>query len=189
MTRATPTGEQICDLAAQFVAGSMTPCELADWESTLLDTDSPQCNALAGFESALLEIARSIAPVEPPAEIRVGLLGAIAPPEGFVFRFADDASFRPTPIPGVSFRLLHRDKDRDVITCLLRLAPGSRLPAHSHRGAEECIVLEGSVLVGHTRMRAGDYQRAEADSEHVEQWTDTGALVYLSGPEDLFMQG
>jgi len=35
-------------------------------------------------------------------------------------------------------------------------------------------------------MRAGDYQRAEADSDHVEQWTDTGALVYLIGPEDLF---
>ncbi len=33
---------------------------------------------------------------------------------------------------------------------------------------------------------AGDYQWAEADSDHVEQWTDTGALVYLIGPEDLF---
>jgi len=36
-------------------------------------------------------------------------------------------------------------------------------------------------------MKAGDYQRAEADSDHVEQWTDTGALLYLSAPADLFV--
>lgn len=179
--------DSLCDRAAQFAAGSMTGPELVVWRAALDDGQAAELGATADFEPALLVLADTIAPVEPPCAIKTALLEAIAPPKGFVFRFAGEASFRPTPIPGVSFRLLHRDKSRDVVTCLLRLAPGARLPSHSHRGVEECVVIEGTILVGPTRMRAGDYQRAEADSDHVEQWTDTGALVYLSGPEDLFV--
>ena len=156
-------------------------------ESECSGDRAAESSETAEFEAAFLALAASIPPVEPPPAIKAAVLGAIATPKGFVFRFAGEASFRPTPTPGVTFRLLHRDKSRGVVTCLLRMAPGARLPAHSHRGAEECVVLEGTILVGPTRMRAGDYQRAEADSDHVEQWTDTGALVYLSGPEDLFV--
>ncbi len=175
--------------AANFVAGALNPSECADWESALADPASPESAATAELEGALLALTASIPAVEPPAGIKAALLAAVVPPQGFVFRFTDDAGFRPTPIPGVSFRLLHRDKGRNVVSCLLKLAPGAHLPTHSHRGVEECLVLEGTIFVGQTRMGAGDYQRAEPDSEHVEQWTETGALVYLSAPDDLFLQG
>ncbi len=190
MTSEMRAVERTRERAAEFVAGSMTACELAEWESALADPTSAESTASAEFEEALLELANPLDCVEPPPAIKAAVLDAIAvAPKGFVFRFAGDESFRATPIPGVTFRLLHRDKQRDSVTCLLRLAPGARLPAHLHHGVEECVVLEGSVMVGRTRMGPGDYQRAEADSEHREQWTDTGALVYLSGPEDLLMQG
>ena len=175
--------------ASEYVAGSMTVCELAEWESLLATDGSPESLATAEFEGALLELTAAIQSVVPPPELKAAILERISTPKGIVFRFADHGSFRATPVPGITYRLLSRDHERNRVTCLLRLAPGARLPAHIHPGVEECVVLEGTVIVGQTRMRVGDYQRAEADSEHVEQWTDTGALVYLSSPDDLFLQG
>jgi quercetin dioxygenase-like cupin family protein len=175
--------------AAQYVAGSMTACELAEWELLLATDRSPESLATAEYEGALLELTAGILPVAPPPQLKATILEQIATPKGFTFRFADNASFRPTPVAGITYRLLSRDHEQNRVTCLLRLAPGARLPAHTHPGVEECVVLEGTVMVGQIRMHAGDYQRAEADSEHLEQWSDTGALVYLSSPDDLFLQG
>ena len=111
------------ELAVNFVAGALTPSERDAWESALNDPASPESAATAEIEGALLALTDAIPAVEPPAGIKFALLAAVAPPQGFVFRFTDDASFRATPIPGVSFRLLHRDKVRNVVSCLLRLAP------------------------------------------------------------------
>ncbi len=185
----TSNSDLLNQQAAQYVAGSMTACELAEWELLLTTDGSPESLATTELEGALLELTAGIASVEPPAQLKAGILERIATPKGFVFRFADNASFRPTPVAGITYQLLSRDHEHNRVTCLLRLAPGARLPAHTHPGVEECVVLEGTIIVGQTRMRAGDYQRAEADSEHLEQWTDTGALVYLSSPDDLFLQG
>jgi uncharacterized protein HemY len=46
-------------------------------------------------------------------------------------------------------------------------------------------VLEGELLVGGVRMKAGDYQRAEPGTAHADQWSDTGALLYITGPISL----
>ena len=181
--------EVLHERAAQYVAGSMTARELGEWESALTGATSGEAHATAELEGALQELTAAWNSVAPPPAVKTALLAAVAPPRGFVLRFADAASFRPSPIPGIALRLLHRDKERDQVTCLLRLDPGARLPPHPHHGVEECVVLEGTVMVGRTRMRAGDYQRAEAESEHVEQWTDTGALLYLSAPGDMFLPG
>lgn len=180
-------GESLAQRAALFAAGAMTATEAAHWEAALAVPHSAEYRATAEFEIALLKLSAIIQPVEPPSGILAVLQKEIAPPSGIIFRFASDGRFRPSPTPGVAFKLLHRDKARKVVTCLLRLDAGAYLPSHSHSGAEECLVLEGSILVGHTRMRAGDYQRAESDSEHVEQWTDTGALLYLTTHESLFL--
>lgn len=185
----TANSDLLNQQAAQYVAGSMTACELAEWESLLATESFQESLATAEFEGALLALTAGIPPVTPPPELKAAILEQIATPKGFSFRFADHASFRPTPVAGITYRLLSRDREQHRVTCLLRLAPGARLPAHTHPGIEECVVLEGTVIVGQIRMRAGDYQRAEADSEHVEQWSDTGALVYLSSPDDLFLQG
>ena len=187
MKVAMAESDSLLERAALYAAGSMTAPELTAWNAALGGSDSPEARATVEFELSLLALTADFEPVTPPPRIKATLLDAIALPQGFLFRFAGEDGFRPTPLPGISYRMLSRDNARERVTCLLKLEPGARLPSHSHKGVEECLVLEGSVFVGQTRMKAGDYQRAEAASEHVEQWTDTGALLYLSAPEDLFV--
>lgn len=67
----------------------------------------------------------------------------------------------------------------------MRLDPGAVYPAHEHDGPEECVVIAGELTVGGVRMRKGDYQRAEPGSEHVEQRSEAGALVFLTAPLSL----
>jgi anti-sigma factor ChrR (cupin superfamily) len=186
MKVAVAESDSLMERAAQYAAGSMTAHELDAWEEALAEGASPESICTAEFESSLLALTEYFEPVTPPPHIRAALLEAIAPPKGFEFRFAGDGDFLPTPLPGISLRMLSRDSEHKRITCLLRLEPGAKLPEHRHSGVEECLVLTGTIFVGRSRMKAGDYQRAEANSEHVEQWTDTGALLYLSAPMDLF---
>lgn len=104
---------------------------------------------------------------------------------GIIFQHQRDANYVPTPYPGITMRLLHVDQAGAKFSALLRVEPGAKYPSHHHDGVEECLVLEGSLMVGNTRMVAGDYQRAEPHSEHVEQWTETGALLFINAPLSL----
>lgn len=89
---------------------------------------------------------------------------------------------------GIDIKVLH---ERDgVMSYLLRLAPGARLPAHRHPVDEEGVVLEGSLHVG-TRLEIGPggYHRAQQGALHASISTPTGATVFLRGavpsPEQL----
>jgi anti-sigma factor ChrR (cupin superfamily) len=63
------------------------------------------------------------------------------------------------------------------------MPPGTRLPAHRHdEGFEECLVLEGEVIVNDERYRAGDYVLAPQGSEHYDVRSDVGALFFLRSP-------
>ena len=50
--------------------------------------------------------------------------------------------------------LLHHDPLRNAQTKLIRMAPGSTLPAHRHRGVEEVLPPRG----GHPYVRSGPAQ-------------------------------
>ncbi|MFO0847887.1 MAG: cupin domain-containing protein [Gemmataceae bacterium] len=144
---------------------------------------------------AVRALAASIAPVEPSPELKTRLLAALPPADrvvpnlpGIKIRLADDADFRPTRLPGVSVRMLHVDARNRQFTCLVRMAPGATLPSHPHDGPEECIVLNGEIVAHGVRMKAGDYQRVEPGTAHAEQHTDTGCLLYLTGPASLLAE-
>ena len=94
---------------------------------------------------------------------------------------AHEGEWRETGIPGVTARILFQDRERELLTVLLRLAPGASYPAHTHGGWEECIVLEGDVRVGDEVMGPGDFQRSEGGSQHPRHWTRDGCLLYIQG--------
>jgi quercetin dioxygenase-like cupin family protein len=177
----TPNGrDQPADEAALFAAGALPAGEAAAFEADL--------GAAAGFASVVAALAGAIGPVEPPPGAKQRLLEALPPapaPAGLHFRFADDGAFTPTRHPGVSVKLLHLDRERRQFTVLMKLEPGAVYPSHPHDGPEECVVIEGEILVGGVRMRKGDYQRAEPGSEHVEQRSETGALLFVTAPVSL----
>ena len=91
-----------------------------------------------------------------------------------------EGAFEQTGIAGIEVRRLFVDSAADRATMLVRMAPGSSYPAHRHGGPEECFVLQGDLQVGRdTRMRAGDYQRADEGSEHPVQSTEQGCLLLI----------
>ncbi len=99
-------------------------------------------------------------------------------PDGMLFA-PSSGDFEPTGIEGIEVRRLAVDPKRDRVTMLVRMAAGTRYPAHRHGGPEECFVLQGDIRVGDLHMRAGDFQRAEHGSVHGVQSTDEGCLLLI----------
>jgi anti-sigma factor ChrR (cupin superfamily) len=107
---------------------------------------------------------------------RVGA-GINAPPLHSVMR---DEGWRNLSAK-VQVKLLH--DDGVTFSWLLKLLPGGRLPAHDHDdGTEECMVIEGSLLLNGQPYSGGDYQIALPGTVHHEVRSDDGALVYLRSP-------
>ncbi len=82
---------------------------------------------------------------------------------------------------GVEVQTLRFDPvSRQQIT-LWRLAPGARIPRHTHSDREECLVLEGAILHAGQRHAAGDFLLAEAGSRHQPFDSPEGALLLIRG--------
>lgn len=154
------------------------------------------------LDAAVLALTADFPAVEPPPSVKQQLfdrLDAAPPPHptldeqraaadklsALQFSFREEAVYQFSHMPGVTARLLHLDSTTKRFSAIVKLEPGSRIPPHHHDGLEECLVLEGELILGTVRMRPGDYQWAEDGSDHVEQWTDVGATVLISGPLSL----
>ncbi len=128
--------------------------------------------------SLLSAMGDSAAP-DPLLRARVladAVLSAPVEPEGIVTVRDGDEGWS-TLAPGVMAKVLY---ERDGIrTWLARLERGAELPAHIHVADEECLVLEGTVMLGGVRASRGDYQIALAGSRHDTVTTDTGCLLFL----------
>ena len=90
-----------------------------------------------------------------------------------------------TLLPGLQLKPLHRDRHAGSFTGLWRLAAGASIPPHRHHLDEECLVLEGHVLIDGQEYRAGDYMLAATGSLHSELRSPEGALLMIRG-EDPF---
>lgn len=87
----------------------------------------------------------------------------------------DELPWLPGPAPGVSIRLLNKQK-----TFIVRMEPGSSLPVHHHTESEQCLVLEGSVSTEGVTVHAGDYVFMPAGSTHGKLHTDTGCTFLIA---------
>lgn len=167
------------ELLALYAAGALTSDEAAAVE--LAGDDAEAWERFAGAVGCLNDAD----PVAPPPALKTALLAKLDLPSGYTVTPDDPAAFRPLPFPGMSMRILSIDRASDRFSCLLKFAPGARLPAHPHATAEDCMLLEGTLYMGGVKMTAGTYLRVEAGVDHVEQWSDTGALAFVTGPLEL----
>lgn len=86
--------------------------------------------------------------------------------------------------PGIEVKLLWENGGARSI--LMRVAPGASVPAHVHAMDEECVVLEGTVLIGDDIvLHPGDFHVGRGGTSHAISRTQTGALVYLRGALEL----
>lgn len=86
-------------------------------------------------------------------------------------RFVDPESvaWQKTPYAGIEFKPLLVDKPSGVMTLLMRMAPGARLPDHEHVEIEQTYVLEGSLVCPEGECKAGQFVWRPAGSRH-EAW-------------------
>jgi hypothetical protein len=98
------------------------------------------------------------------------------------------STWHPGPVAGLALLPLHQWGSENVD--LRRLAPGARVPHHSHPGGEEILVLEGIFQDEHGSYPAGSWLRQPPGSEHQpysEQgctiWVKSGHLPVTMGPE------
>jgi len=174
-------GDRTVEQAALYLAGALPEEERAAFEAHLAVGWPEGERALRELVPALRAVAEEIVPVPPPPKLKADLLAQVTGPR-CEFAFADDGAFVPTPFPGVTMRIVHLDQTRRQFSAFLKLAPGAQFPTHHHDGPEECVVLQGELIVGRVRMRAGDYQRSDADSEHDVQRSETGAMAFVTAP-------
>jgi anti-sigma factor ChrR (cupin superfamily) len=81
--------------------------------------------------------------------------------------------------PGISCKLLATDTDRNRVSMLVRLAPGTDYPPHRHEGVEELYMLHGELIVDDERFYPGDYRRGEAGGIDRRVWSETGCTCVL----------
>lgn len=77
--------------------------------------------------------------------------------------------WQKTRFAGVEVKILLLDRDSGLLTALMRMAPGAKLPDHEHVLVEQTYVLEGSLVCGEGECKAGDFVWRPAGSRH-EAW-------------------
>jgi anti-sigma factor ChrR (cupin superfamily) len=183
----TTTDEEAQARAALYALGALDADEARDFEEHAAGC-GPCAEELRCFRSVAAALAIAPVEAEPPADVRSRLLAHVSAEDarkagGFLVVRKDEGKWRPTGDRGISYKLLYADAERGTYTTLLRMEPGSRIPAHRHLGVEQCLVLEGDLRSGEIGMSAGDFNCSSAGSVHEELVTDGGALLLLVSPE------
>lgn len=89
----------------------------------------------------------------------------------------------PFPIPGateggVSAQLINVDAGSGLVTTIIHIAPGARIPAHYHRdGAEAHYVLEGDFIEDGVPYGPGAFLTHPANVIHGPHASETGCRV------------
>ncbi len=92
----------------------------------------------------------------------------------------EDYRWADSPVPGVERMMLDRIGDEVArATSLVRYAPNSEFPAHSHGGGEEILVLDGEFADDHGRYPAGTYLRNPVGTQHAPLVGAAGATIFV----------
>jgi anti-sigma factor ChrR (cupin superfamily) len=81
--------------------------------------------------------------------------------------------------PGLAYKVLAADSERDRVSLLVRLAPGAEYPPHRHAGVEELYLLHGELMIDDRKLYPGEYNRAEPGSADQRVWSETGCTCVL----------
>lgn len=87
--------------------------------------------------------------------------------------------------PGITCKLLSTDLEMNLVSMLVRLAPGIAYPPHRHASVEELYLLEGELWIEDRKLLPGDYNRAERGTSDQRVWSGTGCMCLLiTSPAD-----
>jgi anti-sigma factor ChrR (cupin superfamily) len=96
------------------------------------------------------------------------------------FVHAPDMPWEQSAIyPSIETKTLLVDPSTGLLTMLMRLAPGARIPDHEHVLIEQTYVLEGSLVCGEGVCNKGEYVWRPAGSRH-EAWAGPQGGLFLA---------
>ena len=111
-------------------------------------------------------------PTEPHRDLKSRILARIGEPQRGAAFIAGANSFARSEemewvafAPGVEVKILHQEPS-GARTVLIKMAPNQPFPPHPHGFIEDLYLVSGDAWVDDVPMRAGDYCRAPAGSEH-----------------------
>lgn len=192
-------GSMPLDQAATFEAHLVAGCgacrsavhELEGVVANLLEEISPVRPDARVRDAIMARISTAPAAAKPCPSTKAARECAHEPPQPWrdwssdafandiIIRRAAESGWEETGVAGVRVRRLRVDRDKNQMTALIRMAPGTSWPSHEHDGAEECLVLEGDLRAGDHVFRAGDYQCMSRGSQHGVQSTEGGCLLLI----------
>ena len=101
------------------------------------------------------------------------------PPLASRFVDVERLPWEKSPIAGIETKTLLVDHASGLLTILMKMAPGVRLPDHEHVRIEQTYVLEGSLLCGEGECKKGEFVWRPAGSRH-EAWAGPQGGVMLA---------
>jgi quercetin dioxygenase-like cupin family protein len=81
--------------------------------------------------------------------------------------------------PGIHVKILARNTEKESVSMLVRLDPGTDYPGHQHAGVEELHLLHGVLKVDDRTLYPGDFIHAEAGTVDHRVWSETGCTCFL----------
>jgi anti-sigma factor ChrR (cupin superfamily) len=81
--------------------------------------------------------------------------------------------------PGIECKLLAADANRHLVSMLVRLAPNTSYPPHTHAGVEELHLLDGELWINGRKLGPGDYNYGAPGALDESVWSETGCTCVL----------
>ena len=81
--------------------------------------------------------------------------------------------------PGIHVQILASDEEKNSVSMLVRLDPGTDYPGHTHAGIEELHLLDGVLRVDDRTLYPGDFIHAESGSIDRRVWSESGCTCFL----------
>lgn len=168
----------------EYALGALPPAEAAAVEGHLAGCGDCR-DELAALRPLVTDFAHVNDVARPPQPLwdrvarRVGVAADTAPSVPW-----RDPEWEEVA-PGISCKLLATDPQRSRVSMLVRLAPRTAYPAHSHAGVEELHLLDGELWIEDRLLKPGDYNRAEPGTADVRVYSETGCTcVLVTSPAD-----
>jgi quercetin dioxygenase-like cupin family protein len=147
-------------------------------------TKKPRGSTEVFDQEMLGRLATAIAPAElshadrQSMHDRILARVAAAPPASTYTVRINEGAWIPAG-PGVEVKVLRMDRRQNSQTVMIRMQPGSQIVPHRHNQEEECLVLEGEILIGDHRVGPGDMHIAAAGAKHPPIFAPRGALLCI----------
>jgi len=172
--------EDLETLALADAIGALDADEQRELHTRLAALPPDVQSQVANLYDLPASIASALPQIDPPARVRAELMARLGAPSHYTVT-ADEGGWQETSLPGITTKILAIDRQRGLVTMLVRGEPGAVYPSHRHTAPEECYVIRGTVHVEGRVLGAGDFHHADADSDHGDLVTPDGAEVLIVG--------